>query len=685
MRRALLSALLFNAFLTSAFSQNAYYDAKIISKWIVTGTDINGNATFKIAPDKLTNDSVIQSKIYDSIVTILAKYFTAINGANSGNSAKVTDEIQKNPFFSAFSVLGITHGAGGGAKFLNLKSVLASVGGLDVTTIADGLAKFLVDRTKEELSIAFFNQLKQDFDDKKYATLQTLFPRTHHQLDLIGDKIYQFSSYLTDLRNAFTADLQDLIITIPYVLQLPEFQQYFAKRPWIGGVIQAGFFVASELLKRNPDSTDSIRHVANIIDSLNDRADIFFPPRLNSIGTTINGAIKTLHLLSFSLRSTDFTRAWISSNDFFSLINDDITFRIYLGLLYQNAKMENIIFNNDYPLTKIFDTIATNLKDVQQVKEALSNLMLQMNLFDEDIKTLDTMNQNNSQRISYYYALFNTSADLFLNGMSFIKTVTNGIGLSLPFVSDIDDYSNGFHDINSIYLAVRQKRFAQAVSATADFFTVILKYDSGKEKQIARLIQKLSTYGTFMANVANAETSDEVDSIITQTVLPAGSSYIKKHSVCNVALQAYTGIYAGSQQQATDAKYVGAAGLFAPVGIAASWGFARKGKMPKNPGSFSLFASIIDIGPLVSFRFTNYNDTIANDVQVRLAQIVSPGIHAVWGIPKLPLSLGVGCNWTPLLTDIEKEQTTVQTKNGFRYQVFLAVDIPLLNFHNKPR
>ena len=42
-----------------------------------------------------------------------------------------------------------------------LSSAFSSIGGLDVTNIADGLAKFIIKRAKQELSIAFFKKFKE--------------------------------------------------------------------------------------------------------------------------------------------------------------------------------------------------------------------------------------------------------------------------------------------------------------------------------------------------------------------------------------------------------------------------------------------------------------------------------------------------------------------------------------------
>ncbi len=43
----------------------------------------------------------------------------------------------------------------------NIASLLSSVGGLDVTNLADGLSKFIVKRAKQELDIAFLQKFKK--------------------------------------------------------------------------------------------------------------------------------------------------------------------------------------------------------------------------------------------------------------------------------------------------------------------------------------------------------------------------------------------------------------------------------------------------------------------------------------------------------------------------------------------
>ena len=84
-----------------------------------------------------------------------------------------------------------------GLKLGDLSSTVSSIGGLNVTNIADGLAKFLVERTKQELSIAFFEKFKEELEKPEYRDLQTLFPETYKVLLVIDIDIYSFEPPLS--------------------------------------------------------------------------------------------------------------------------------------------------------------------------------------------------------------------------------------------------------------------------------------------------------------------------------------------------------------------------------------------------------------------------------------------------------------------------------------------------------
>src|SRR5262245_59238255 len=64
--------------------------------------------------------------------------------------------IKANPFYGQY--VPAAYANAGTANFSN---IVPKLGNLDVTTISDGLAQFLVERTKEELNAAFFEKFKE--------------------------------------------------------------------------------------------------------------------------------------------------------------------------------------------------------------------------------------------------------------------------------------------------------------------------------------------------------------------------------------------------------------------------------------------------------------------------------------------------------------------------------------------
>jgi len=652
------------------FSQIAYYSAKAIADSFVIRTDTG--VFFK-------NDEVSQGKISG----YLQDFLSESQKKQNLKAGIVFGKFEDNPFIGKFVHPLVK------AKMStsNVASIFTSfagsaLGGFDVTTIADGVAKFLVQRTKEELSVTFFVQLKEDFNDSRYGDLRILFPQTASILNLIDTKIYQFSAYLTQLRDAFILDLDNLPLSASVVINQPKYKDYFAKHTALKDAFQCGLFISNILINK-----DSLRNVASLMDSKYLKIDSLFALKNgNRFDTAVNASLKTMQLVSASLRTqgdqsqpVDFKHYWIPVDSLWKFFQDDVAFEIYLGLIYQQAFNDNIIFPNGQHLT---DLIKNSSAAIANVQNSIYTLYSQFAAFDNyriQYNTILKSPKKDSVQLSlHYYGLYTNSLNILETGFGLVNT---WIPNTKP-VPMIDSIIKVMKDVGEIYMYVVQKKYSPAVLALVKLYGDAIPREGKTGNQ---LLVKLTTYSTFFSQVANAKTSDAVDTIITQTVLPVGSSYIKKHSVFNLALQAYTGLFYGKQQIATDTKFVGAAGICAPIGLAASWGFTKKGKMPKYPGSFSLFASIVDLGSLVTFRFSNENDTIANNVNVRLAQIVSPGLHAVFGLPKVPISIGAGCNWAPLLTDVEKNQIKTSTNNAFRYQIFVAVDIPLLNFYNKPR
>ncbi|MGB8190817.1 MAG: hypothetical protein WCF67_02805 [Chitinophagaceae bacterium] len=630
------------------------------------------SANFSVISDAVKLKSFIKNGKFDP------QQITAVNAILShhvdfDNGETINTEFQDNPFIKTY--MAREHPQAG-ALGVTLGNVFRRVGNTDVTTVADGLAKFLVERTKEELAVAFFVQLKEDFQDPRYQDLRLLFSQTAITLDLIDTKIYQFSTYLTDLRNAFILDLKSLTKTLPIVLELPKYQQYFQTRPKLRNILQISLFLGNAIITQK-----QVNHIGLVIEDL--APDLYFDTAIAG-NKNINGAIKTLQLFSAAFRSTDTSgssgdsaRYWTIRDTALMLARDTSVFRIFMGLIH--ARANEIVFQNNVTLQDILTRVAAK-PSFLEVQTSLTKFFVQLDLFESYKNTIKEIKSGQSKDSLYLFqhGLYSASLEILETGLTLTHEWIPG------FNPDVDKIGSILKDIGNIYLYVNEERYALAISSVTSLYTSIFP-DSTKNKRFVKYLGKLNLYATFISEVANAENSDEVKNIIARTVLPTGSSYIKKQSRFNIALQAYTGLFAGQERLRTDTAFVGVGGVYAPVGISLSKSF--KPSFSKSRWSGTLFISLIDIGSLVSYRFSNYNDTLASDVSIRLNQIVSPGFYGIIGLPKLPVSFGGGVNWSPLLSTVEKESITTKPTGSrpFRWQVFIAVDIPLLNFHNKPR
>jgi len=90
----------------------------------------------------------------------------------------------------------------------------------------------------------------------------------------------------------------------------------------------------------------------------------------------------------------------------------------------------------------------------------------------------------------------------------------------------------------------------------------------------------------------------------------------------------------------------------------------------------SLHIPITDLGPIVNLLLNNPDVMLP---EMHWSDLLSPGAYCVWNVPGCPISFGVGGQYAPQYSiDAEK---AVTLKNEFRWNIFLAVDIPFLGIY----
>lgn len=619
--RKIIFILVFTPILS--FSQNPYYDALELKK--LNPQLVNSKIFFPIPGGKHT-----------AAAEILKNY---TGGDNYG---------QIQTILSTNSFINLPPDASKSSNTVKgEKDFIGRIGGLNVTNVADGLAKFLVARTKQELSITFFKNFKEFLDSEQAEDFKTLFPSTEQALQVIDQEIYHFSSYLNTLREAFDKDLKNILERVPKVVEnrVPNPEKEY---------ILVALQIVNEL--RNG------QHPAAIFENLSNHD---FSDNLKPFGESL----KLFKIISSSLKSKADDQYWVSA-DSVNLLFDKTTFRIYLGLIYQKHGDETINGNQ----LKIYLAQVAQLFDQYYEKyrsyiKEIANKANGVNLAMKDLKA----KKSSGEKVDSYFNLFNASIELII-----VSQKVNELNIGVSIGEEVTTFVDRAKIISDMYIDVNERKFNALILDLSKLFKSTLGDSFTWNDELVK-------YGTFIANVAQAESSDDVQSAIEAIALPVGSASIKRISKSNIALNAYVGLSPGYEYngETEEAKWI--FGVFSPVGIAFSWGHYKKKSTGcySERGSSSLFLSIVDISAFSTFRF---NDSETEQLpEVNLGNIFAPGLYYIYGIPKVPVSLGVGGQLGPQLRTITDQSAVISDGVTVSGRFFIGVDIPIINFFTKSR
>jgi hypothetical protein len=650
---------------------------------------------------------------------------------------------------------------------IGISSILSSIGGLDVTKIADGFAKFLVKRTKQELNETFFRKFRETLMSENYRDLRTVFPQTYRALLVIGDEIYRYEAYIQTLRENFENDLATLDKNLPTILD--NHPDFFVQYPQLAVILTSSCYVANAL--------ENGVHPGDAIRDFPTTGDYWDNPKMNK---NWKGAIQMIQLVSGSLMDTTVNTDsvyWVNTKTIKELVKNKDAFDIYLGLLYYVAQTEysNIQFEGDHSLVKFLDTLYPFTKYRPDYEQFIQDFAVKANKLNLMIKAYKKP-ANDSLVFEQYYQYFKASVDLLkqateISKLPIIKDVIP------PLSKDMADYFEAAYASADLVVDINRRNYSSVVvDAVHIYDLVIAKYvrrkdptqkdkkksdtaisvqakndvavsvgdnlvngkiapESLSKKYIDSLVQvqvdylkkhedisiitksdvsnKMYKYGSFMAALVQAKSSDEVAATIEAVALPSGSSRVKREAPFNVAINAYVGLYAGYERiNGIDNKSfrINSAGLSAPIGVAVSKGGIFLSKKRNSAWSASLFVSLVDLGAIAAFRFkddstilgtkpgqggaidTTVSGNISQTSTIQLKHIVSPGAFISIGIPKSPISVNFGVQVGPNLRKIQVNA------NGFpvnsyqpddqlyvRFSASFCVDIPVFNLYTKSR
>lgn len=630
------------------------------------------------------------SEEIDTILFNVLSYYSA-----KIDKAAIAREFEDlNEFFK----VGVDISALSDSEPVSKPSFISSLSSLNVTNFAFGLTDFLIDRTKTELNIAFFERFKDEMTKDEYNDLKILFPQTFQMLTAIGDQMYYYNNYIQGLRHAFETDLNRM----PYQI-----------RNWVDlhkDSIDASVYYTIRIGLITTTSIIENKHPGAILKDLSTELKSLNNNENDSIFGTFENITHLVSLISESFRDTlgagDY---WVDGSKIRQLTNDEVLLRIYLGLLYQQIKLDSaqidIAFSNDITLLNLLDTIGKNWNVYSfEANRLISRFSSQINLtqssvtrFNETKRRVNandelTNRERNYEMFNAYFDITTSMLDILRNiGLEMnefaegINKIDTAVGQKLQAIFS----EKKFKEIDTLIIAnieaahkigifTFNKQYAGAVAQT---FMLLNRADANKNNQWQAFIK----YGTFMANMVTADSPEAVTAAIEAVAAPPGSYSIKRHSNFSIALNGYLGVF-GGQEFISGMDNAWNASITAPVGISFNWKRCEN----KNVGwvvPTSIFASIIDLGVITNYRLTETND-VSSVPKVKLNNIISPGIFLEWRLGKSPLTLGAGGQFGPQIREqiIKDDMGNITGKElisealYWRAGLSLKVDIPILYF-----
>jgi hypothetical protein len=590
----------------------------------------------------------------------------------------ITAQSDMNDFlkdeFGAVSFASVQSSGGG-----FISNIISSVGNVGVTNFADGIAKFLVERSKEELNVAFFRKFQEFL--KKYPEIETVFPSTVSFINVID--IYNYAAMLPALRSAFQKDLNGFTKNLLELRDLTRSDcqpgnikcearldklHDFLNTHVAGRSLVAALLITDNLLEGN-NAAEVLDNVAN-------------DPVCQEQDENFSNIVQFANLLSKSILNKDPDRVWISRSEASKLFTDEHILKTYIGLVFATAERKDsfhIKFNlqpRTLSLLEIFQKLHDKWDDN---KNNFKMLLRQVTIVASDVtsaaKNIMASVKEGGTSILSYAEYTRSVADFLKQSFSLLGNFGSLDSGLLKLKKDIEKFEVVIEPALDACYDIKSQNYTALVLHISLVLAEMLN-DNYKFRD------EYIKYGTFMASVVEAKTSDDVKNAIEAAVLPVGSSSIKRETDFNISLNAFIGPFGGMEYlpklKSNRSSFV--MGVTAPVGVAFSFG--KLGSSATRGGkSVSIFLPLIDVGSLATFRLSDDSSEVASEV--KLKNIISPGLYLYYGFGKCPISLGIGGQLGPQLRTVTAKDINVDKNYYFRFGVNLTVDIPFFNFYTK--
>lgn len=341
------------------------------------------------------------------------------------------------------------------------------------------------------------------------------------------------------------------------------------------------------------------------------------------------------------------------------------------------------------------------LKYIQKIQE----VKLCLNEYGGIEDLLKTTNSTDNDIIVKYHnipIIFKNNAGKYIINKNYksITVASKCIDTILIYMKDTFD---NYEELRNSFLAKYNKMIQTYIidNDRNGITEYIQYYYRGKYDNAINTVTRMAA---FLNDVSRSHDSKQLATVIESYAMPTGS-YKRKRSMWNsLDLNAYVGVFTGyeypvikGEPLGSDSSHAlsgGAYGVTAPIGITwsktfgvpknaaednASYTYTKSSYnnyWRKSKSTLSIGLSIVDIGAVVAYRFSNTGDVLPHEF--KWEQFISPGLHIAYGIPNTPLVFSFSTVYTPKIRRVEIGTDTEQL-NAIRIQGGILFDIPLFN------
>lgn len=383
---------------------------------------------------------------------------------------------------------------------------------------------------------------------------------------------------------------------------------------------------------------------------------------------------------------------WMTLQQFNEVMDDTLQRKIFLGLLYQRLSAVEGGLHYSTPnlallATKFMNTVyeIDDARAILHYKKEHNNALgfedyypFIRSIVDMLNVVLETPLGSGEQPLNERLSQLSDLPDISNESLSLFENIfAENYGSAIRNVVQLLSITWGLRQKDKTGLASNLQKDKRRSSVKSSFETTSgAKSDRRGNEKIKSAVL---TYGTFMANMVEAETPDQVKAAISAVAVPPGSSSLKRNARLNVGVNGYFGLGFHRETLTSDSlagnlRKSGAFGLSVPVGIALSMGQLQIGKREQ---SFSLFIPVLDLGAVTTYRI-NQKDLPSDLPKLSFGNLISPGAYLLWNIRKSPFTIGGGAQFGPQLRQVTVDGKKISS-SAWRYGLTFAIDVPIFN------